>query len=249
MLSDYHGNEEILPALEEAVENEGIDIIAYCGDTVKGYARGDEWLAALREKREPRRDLASIQDEAVEDELIYRRFFFNLNGFGIPVVCIPGNMDAPIERYRKAIEEFPNLHDVHERIFEYQGYTFFGYGGEIGDKEERELVFVSKRETVVKAFEKNKDSFNRLILLFHHPPKSKIDLDPGTQTHIGSEVVNQIIERYSPIFCFCGHAHHSAGQDTIQNTLVVNPGALKKGRYAVVDIELKKVYFPSPLKV
>lgn len=250
VLSDYHGAEDILPALEEAIENEEIELIAYCGDTVKGYARGDEWLASLREKRKPRRDLPSIKDEAVEDELLYRKFFFNLNGFGIPVVAIPGNMDAPVERYQKAISEFPNIQDVHGKIFRYNGFTFFGYGGEIGDMEEKELVFISKGEDVLKLFEQNlKGEKEKPIFLLHQPPVSKIDIDPKTQKHIGSPFVNKIIEKHNPLFVFCGHAHAGAGQDTIGNTLVINPGALKKGRYAVLDTDSKRVYFPSPLKI
>lgn len=250
VISDYHGREEVLSGLEEVVETENPDLIAYCGDVVKGYARGDEWLSAKKEKRPPLKDLPQIKDEAVEDELIYRKFFFNLNEFGKPIVIIPGNMDAPIERYNKAVKEFDSIHNVHLSYWEYGGLMFFGYGGEIDSEEEKDLVFISPGKEVLETMKEMKiPKSQNQIFVFHMPPNSKIDFDPKTCKHIGSPTVNKIIEEYQPLFFFCGHAHASPGQDKIENTIIVNPGALKNGRYTIVNTKFKKVIFPPPISV
>jgi Icc-related predicted phosphoesterase len=36
--------------------------------------------------------------------------------------------------------------------------------------------------------------------------------------------------------CLCGHIHEAHGFEHFQNTLVVNTGSFKKGRYAIIEI-------------
>lgn len=82
-------------------------------------------------------------------------------------------------------------------------------------------------------------------LLFHTPPVGTLDLDKGN--HKGSRVVNDMIEKYKPSLVFCGHAHNSRGTEEIGSSLVVNPGSLKVGNYAIVDSETSEVEFRSVL--
>ncbi|RKX77183.1 MAG: metallophosphoesterase, partial [Spirochaetes bacterium] len=37
--------------------------------------------------------------------------------------------------------------------------------------------------------------------------------------------------------CISGHIHESVGIDRLEDTLLVNPGAFKSGRYALIELE------------
>lgn len=76
-----------------------------------------------------------------------------------------------------------------------------------------------------------------IVLVSHQPPYgTKCDRIRGG-TPVGSKSIREFIERRSPRVCICGHIHESVGIDTIGDTVVVNPGPLSAGRFAVVDID------------
>jgi len=78
-----------------------------------------------------------------------------------------------------------------------------------------------------------------LVLVSHEPPlRTRADrLSGGEQ--VGSPTVRQAIERHQPILCLCGHIHESPDSDMLANTLVVNPGPARDGRYALVRLSSK----------
>ena len=45
------------------------------------------------------------------------------------------------------------------------------------------------------------------------------------------------IERARPALCLTGHIHESAGTDRIGDTVIVNPGPFRHGRYAMCTLE------------
>ena len=45
-ISDFHGAQEVLDPLLAACREESPAAILFAGDVVRGFARGDEWLAA-----------------------------------------------------------------------------------------------------------------------------------------------------------------------------------------------------------
>jgi Icc-related predicted phosphoesterase len=59
--------------------------------------------------------------------------------------------------------------------------------------------------------------------------------------HKGSQIVNDIIAAVSPEFLFCGHVSAAYGREKINQTTVVNPGALADGRFAIVDTQKHEV--------
>ena len=78
------------------------------------------------------------------------------------------------------------------------------------------------------------------IMVLHTPPLGgELDRDDGG--HKGCQVVNELINTWRPVLAVCGHAHDAAGHESAGDTLTVNPGALKSGQYAVVDIEERQV--------
>jgi uncharacterized protein len=75
-----------------------------------------------------------------------------------------------------------------------------------------------------------------LIVLTHQPPKdSGADVRKGAS--VGSEALSEALDRIRPLLWVCGHIHESPGALFVGGTLVVNPGSLREGRYAEVDIE------------
>jgi len=247
-LSDVHGNLEALRRVREIVSGTA-DAIVFTGDIVKGKARGDEWLGAIAQRRQPDRRRGDIELECQEDASVYAEFFDFMGDWGLPTYVVPGNMDAPRRRYFETFWEEPTtgdfVHCVHGSpafLCLVDRFLVAGVGGEIVERggEDFFVLQIPRWEAeflmfVVRHFEERK------IFLFHTPPVGALDLDKGQ--HKGSRVVNDLIETYEPWLVFCGHAHNSRGKEMIGSTLVVNPGSLKAGNYAIVDSERREVEF------
>lgn len=72
------------------------------------------------------------------------------------------------------------------------------------------------------------------MLLVHTPPQGRfVSCEDGRQ--VGRRAVNDLIEALGVRLVVCGHAHDGQGQERIGPALVVNPGPLSEGRYAIVD--------------
>jgi len=79
------------------------------------------------------------------------------------------------------------------------------------------------------------------VLVSHYPPRGT-DVDRAyTGAHIGKSLVNEVIEAIRPKVCLCGHVHEARGVCRLGSTLVVNPGPLSMGYYAVVELQPLRV--------
>ena len=97
---------------------------------------------------------------------------------------------------------------------------------------------------------KNKEN---IIFVSHNTPyRTKLDMVKGKHAdkrakglHYGSYLVKEIIKKYKPILCICGHMHKSPGKVKIGRTVVVNPGATKDKRCAIIDLnkEIKVKFY------
>ena len=228
VLSDFHGATHILNSLEEKINEVAPDIITFSGDIVKGYNRGDEWLAAREEDRTPV-ITDDIRNEEKEDLTFYQTFFSFLDQVSVPSFVVPGNMDAPESRFLQAS---PKNRIVHKTLVD-TPVVITGFGGQITeDKEEGTFVLQFPREKVM-------DTMNQFsegpidIVITHSPPVSSVSFEDGQEK--GSNVVNDLIDLLKPQYLFCGHAHKAQGAEWIKTTLTVNPGALKYGNYVVVE--------------
>ena len=70
----------------------------------------------------------------------------------------------------------------------------------------------------------------------HQPPKDTCCDIVSAGFHVGSPLLRQFIEQVQPLIVVTGHIHESAGIDHIGRTVVVNPGSLAEGKYAVVEL-------------
>ena len=235
-ISDIHGNRAVLSKLKGAVEREQPDLIVFSGDIVKGKARGTEWLEAQMEGRDPvwHKGIAAEEDEDLE---FYETFFSTVNALGPPVLCVPGNMDAPKARFGDvagaAEEKYENVHVIHNSEFRFNGFVFRGFGGEVTeDLREDEFVCRFNRIDVKKHLMSEGEN---VIIVTHSPPVGDTVSKEGEKEK-GSPVVNDILERSKAILLFCGHAHDPA-VEMISGAWVVNPGPLKGESYATVEID------------
>ena len=75
-----------------------------------------------------------------------------------------------------------------------------------------------------------------LVLVTHQPPYGTLADVAGGFRHVGSESIRAFIEKNKPAVCFCGHIHEAQSVDHIDGTTIINPGPLRKGGYAYVEI-------------
>ena len=79
------------------------------------------------------------------------------------------------------------------------------------------------------------EKWHNLIAIMHNPPKdTKCDMLPNG-IHVGSVLLRDFIEKTEPLAVITGHIHESANIDTVGQTIVINPGALAEGKYAVLE--------------
>ncbi|GIX46772.1 MAG: hypothetical protein KatS3mg131_0983 [Candidatus Tectimicrobiota bacterium] len=78
------------------------------------------------------------------------------------------------------------------------------------------------------------------LLLFHTPPAGVFEgeAEPG-----GHEAVSHLIKTYDPRFAFCSRQGGQKGRLLVGNTLVVCPGQLRQGDYAILDTRERRVAF------
>jgi Icc-related predicted phosphoesterase len=227
-LSDFHGAVHVLDYLKEKIDVVAPDLITFSGDIVKGYSRGDEWLSAQDENREPQ-ITEEIKNEEKEDFRFYETFFSFLNSLSIPAFVVPGNMDAPESRFLKAC---PQTRLVHHVLVE-EPLTITGCGGELTEKEEENFFVLQYPKEKVMDTMKRFSGKEIDILITHSPPVSSLSFEEGQEK--GSPVVNDLIDLLRPDYVFCGHAHDQQKREWIKTTLAVNPGALKYGNYCLVE--------------
>jgi uncharacterized protein len=83
-----------------------------------------------------------------------------------------------------------------------------------------------------------------LVALSHVPPKGS-GADQRKGQCVGSQALRDALDRIElvlgsglrPILWVCGHIHESPCASSLGSTLVLNPGSLRDGRYALVSLE------------
>ena len=82
----------------------------------------------------------------------------------------------------------------------------------------------------------NGEKWHNLIAIMHNPPKdTKCDVIENGM-HVGSAALRAFIDKAEPLAVITGHIHESANIDTVGRTIVMNPGALADGKYAVLEV-------------
>ena len=209
VISDLHGNIPMLDKLDD--EFKSADAVLFAGD-----------FAAFTR---PETGMPALEALCKKHETIF---------------SVIGNCDEPdfleeIEKKDISVESTLVYHD---------GLCFAGSGG--GSKftgttpnertDEELLSDFSIVENTKEGGDEN-GHWNNLILIMHNPPKdTKCDAVNPT-VHAGSPLLRKFIEDKAPLAVITGHIHEGAAVDKINSTVVINPGPLADGCYAVMEVE------------
>jgi len=116
------------------------------------------------------------------------------------------------------------------------GTGFFGAGGSSPTPMHTATEYTEEEiaQTLTAGYGQVKDAA-RVVLISHCPPRGVRD-----RSYLGfrggSRSVRAFLEANPVSLCLCGHIHEAHGIERFHDTLVVNAGSFKKGRYATVDI-------------
>lgn len=247
-MSDMHGN---LAALKKAGEMVGLwkpDLVVFCGDILPGEEREEEARSAAREGRRP--DPGRLAGAGERDREILRRFIDLISGFQGMVRVLPGHVDAPyalfLEEMLARRDRYPHVMPLHQSFANTgRDLVLVGFGGEITQAERDDEVLVRFPSWELRYWlETVLHLPQEPVLLTHMPPLAqRIDIAEGR--HLGSEELRMLIEELKPLYAFCGHAHKAQGMEEIGDTLVINPGALIHGHYAVLNTRKETVRFDT----
>ncbi len=149
------------------------------------------------------------------------------------VLAVPGNCDFP------GVDVFLDRQGVnlHGRGMAIDGVGFVGLGGSLT------TPFQTPNEC---SEEDMAQHLNHglsqvplglpMVLVSHQPPYRTACDRLFSGNHVGSRSVRGFIEENTPLVCFTGHIHESAGIDRIGPTYIINPGMLRSGRFAYAEI-------------
>jgi Icc-related predicted phosphoesterase len=188
--------------------------------------------------------LAPGGEPSHDDGDLYTAFFDALTALGVPVAIVPGERDHRADLLRQVAAGYGD----HARPFAVvdravlplaPGLIVGGLGGLLpeGDGAARERVLHDVSAVLAPLCR-----HAAALLLVHTPPRGQIIAREGDH-HVGRQAVNDLIERLGVRLVVCGHAHDGQGQELIGNALVVNPGPLAHGRYAIIDPHQRTVRF------
>jgi uncharacterized protein len=210
--ADARGSSEAIDALLRAADDLDVQAIALVGD------------------------LAGDGGDPVAD---YRSLFRALGRAGHQTYWVPGPADAPVSQYMLEAHNIeivhPFLHGVHGTVAFAPGSVLVaGFGGEVDDNPAGERDEVQRLryprwevEYRLKLLERELSEHQQLILLFSTPPAHK-----GLGTP-GSEALAELAVTHRARLVVCGGA---PGTIMLGRTLVVAPGRLTDGSYAVADL-------------
>jgi len=113
-------------------------------------------------------------------------------------------------------------------------YSFFRAILEYRRREVALTKIFSKAKKIKKKIKKP------IIFLTHNCPYgTKIDIvkkGVAKGEHKGSFLEKEIIKKFQPDFVFCGHIHEGFGKTKLGKTKIINPGAVKEGRFLIFKI-------------
>lgn len=157
---------------------------------------------------------------------------------GFPTFYVPGPGDAPFGKFLREAHNsevvFASMHGVHGAFAFAPGFQmlFAGMGGEVQDapghqREETEKLSYPGWEVEyrLKILRELKDY--RKVFLFCTPPAHQ-----GLQEE-GSEILAEMVKTYTPDLVLTGGDFR---RERLGTSLVVAPGGLGDGQYALVDL-------------
>lgn len=151
-----------------------------------------------------------------------------------PTLFVPGNCDPPT----LAEEALQKAESIHGKCRQFNGVNFLGVGGSPPSPFHTpfELAETEIANILEHAHNACQTQSSTTVIVSHAPPRNtNVDL-AFTNEHVGSISVREFVEKTSPRLVLCGHIHEATGMDTINNTMIVNPGPAGHGKCVLVDL-------------
>lgn len=157
-----------------------------------------------------------------------------LIALGLPVLYVLGNCD-PAQLADAQITGAVNLHGKCQRL---DDVSFIGLGG--APASPYYSWFELSETQIMNILERSADLCPMnpwFVVVSHAPPKdTTVDL-AFSRVHAGSTSLRAFVEQRKPSVVFCGHIHEARGVDRLGDTFVVNPGPVRHGKCAIVDLQ------------
>ena len=167
------------------------------------------------------------------EESAARRVVRAVQEYNPSVLAVHGNCDTP--ETADYLEELGISLHAGSRLID--GVAFVGVGGSLpcptptpSEHSEDELRGFLARSIA------SLDRDGPVILVSHQPPVDTTADLASIGRHVGSRAIRELIENRAPLVCLCGHIHEGRGTDRIGDTWIVNPGPLRHGGYAYVEM-------------
>lgn len=150
----------------------------------------------------------------------------------VPLIAVHGNCDG---------KDVPDLLDelgisVHKRRVEIDGAGIVGIGG--SNITPFHTIWELREDEIGDILNSNYRPGD--VILSHVPPYGTVADRVHSGLHVGSRTLRKFIELKRPPLVVCGHIHEGRGIEWVGETLVVNPGPLFRGYYAVVEFDEKE---------
>lgn len=215
-----------------------------CATEPRGSDQAVQRLLEAAEQRDVQA-VALVGDLSAEHNrpASYRSLFRALGAARRPAYWIPGPGDAPVETYLREAQNIevvhPFLHGVHgTAAFGPGSVLFAGFGGEVSDdsdvrRDEHERLRYPRWEAEYRLKLLRELSEHELVLLFAAVPAHK------GRGIAGSEAIAELVNTYRPRLVVCGGGKR--GSEMLGRSMVVAPGRLRDGHYAVVEPHSRRV--------
>jgi Icc-related predicted phosphoesterase len=228
-------------------QQRNIAAVFVLGNLTPAAARRQAYQAQISSGQIPAPVIEALDRESRLTGQSYANVFTVLGNLGVPVYLIPGEDDAPFTALITALQAHwgtGRLVLAHRAVHALpSGDAVAGFGGLLTEaRDDARLLLHFPDWMAQNAFE-NLAAFSsvfrearRRIFLFAMPPRAAT-LDLQGDAHTGDSTLNTIIKTYKPHLVCSGGSDGTRGVEVVDGALVVRPGSLVEGSYAVVDLD------------
>jgi Icc-related predicted phosphoesterase len=239
VVAEIRGNRKAVESLREIAAAEQAKVLFCLGGVLGGGERVNRWRILRQGGEAPTYPDPVVLEQEKEDVQFLDYFFDTLASLEIPCFHVPGWYDAPARLYWQSAVNHEvitgRVQGVHLAPALFEGeWVVAGFGGRIVEAENHEDYYVIEHPAWEAEFGLNflRRFDRRPILLFH---------ETGLPHEAMHRVIDHFIKEYNPQFAFVTSPDGRVEDRRIGRTLVVTPGRLADGSYAVVDLRQETV--------
>lgn len=253
VISHLDGRRDRLAAVLDRMRAADADVeaIFVLGNLVPSAARRQAYQVQVKTGRIPAELNATLDREDTAAAQTYGQIFELLGNQPASVYLIPGEQDASLPLLGRILQASPyagHIKLVHRQVapLDRMGVVL-GFGGRLTRQSDTRTLLhypASEAQAFFDHAAKLSTSYQhaqRRIFLFATPPcGEQVDRLPNDQ-HCGVALINTIIQAHQPQFACCAGPAQGRGIEMLDGTLIVNPGSLAEGSYAMIDIDLVSI--------